>query len=167
MSAAREDAARGAPDGALVAAVSFAAAWGALLALLAALWIRTPFSGPGPMFVAWSVPALVLTLLSARWLRGLGVRQVRVTGPRVAAVLALWAVAALAALLLADLAAELVLDGFVLRRPLRRAGGLALAWLPGAFGLLLSTTGLVAALEARYRIAQGEVGSLVHDRVLP
>ena len=141
-------------------AVALAAAWAAALALLAALWIRTPLSGPGTMFVAWSAPTLALTLLSGRWLRRLALPQVAVTRGRIVALALGWLVAGAAALLLTDAAAELALDGFILRRPLARASGLAVGWLPGVFGLALCVLGLAAALEARYRIAHGWGGSL-------
>jgi hypothetical protein len=58
------------------------------------------------------------------------------------------------ALQINDAAAELALDGFILRRPLLRAAGLSVAWVPGLFGLGLCVGGLAAALVARYRIAQ-------------
>ena len=47
---------------------------------------------------------------------------------------------------------EWLLDGLILRRPLQRAGGVALWWAPGVWGLALSIAGLAAALEARYQI---------------
>jgi hypothetical protein len=131
------------------------AGWAAALTLLAVLWIRTPLSGPGSMFVLWSAPTLALTAFSAWWLRRLALPQVRVTRSRLAALGALWAAAAAAALLLNDRAAELALDGFILRRPLLRTAGLSVAWVPGLFGLALCVVGLAAALEARYRIAHG------------
>ena len=139
-------------------AVSVAAPWAAMLALLAALWIRTPLSGPGAMFLGWSAPALALTAFSAWWLRRLALPQVRVSAARLGTLLALWTGAAAAALLLTDVAAELALDGLILRRPLERAAGVAIGWVPGLFGLGLCVLGLVAALEARYRITHEEVG---------
>ena len=135
-------------------AVGFLAAWIAALALLAVLWIRTPLSGPGPMFAIWSAPALVLAAVTARWLRRLALPQIRVTPARLLVLALLWGIAAAAGLLLTTTAAELALDGFILRRPLLRAAGLALGWLPGVFGLALCVIGLAAALEARYRIAR-------------
>jgi hypothetical protein len=111
------------------------------------------------MFVAWSAPALALAAFSAWWLRRLGLPQLRVTTGRLAALTVLWLVAAAAALLLTDVGAELALDGFILRRPLLRAAGLSVAWVPGLFGLALCVVGLAAALEARYRIAHGEHGA--------
>jgi hypothetical protein len=138
--------------GTAATALGLTAGWAAALALLAGLWIRTPLSGPGPMFVAWSVPALALAVFSAWWLRRLALAQVRVTPGRVAALAVLWLLAVVA-LLLTDAAAELALDGFILRRPLLRAAGLSVAWVPGLFGLGLCVVGLAAALEARYRIA--------------
>jgi hypothetical protein len=110
------------------------------------------------MFVVWSLPALLLTAFSAWWLRRLALPQVRVTRGRLTALASLWLVAAAAALLIGDAAAELALDGLILRRPADRAIGLGVGWLPGLFGLALCVVGLAAALEARYRIAHGEVG---------
>jgi hypothetical protein len=140
--------------GSPAAALGVTAAWAAALALLAALWIRTPLSGPGPMFVVWSLPTAALAALTARWLRRLGLPQVRVTKTRLVTLVALWTIAAAAALLLVDFAAELALDGFILRQPLTRAAALGLAWLPALFGLALCVLGLAAALEARYQIAR-------------
>src|SRR5690606_31804970 len=108
-------------------AVALAASWAAALALLAGLCARTPLSGPGPMFVAWSVPASALTALSVRWLRRLGLAQVPVTRGGLVAIGVAWAAAA-GTLLLTGQAAEIALDGLVLRRPLLRAGGLAIGW---------------------------------------
>ena len=137
-------------------ALGLVAGWASALALLAALWVRTPLSGPGTMFVAWSGPTLLLTALSAAWLRRLAIPQIRVTRGRIAALGVGWALAAVAALSFGDAAAEWALDGFILRRPFLRTAGFTVGWLPGLFGLGLSVAGLAAALEARYRIAHGE-----------
>ena len=143
----------------MTTALMVTAGWAAALTLLAALWIGTPFSGPGRMFLIWSIPTLALTAFTIRWLRGLALPQVRVTRAKLVLIAALWAIAATAALLLAEAGAELALDGFVLRRPLLHAVGLSFAWIPGLFGLALCVTGLASALEARYRIAH-EAGAL-------
>jgi hypothetical protein len=153
VAASTADAVAASTPGSTAAALGVTAAWAAALALLGALWIRTPLSGPGPMFALWSLPAAALAALTVRWLRRLALPQVRVTRARLATLAALWTAAAAAALLLTDFAAELALDGFILRRPLTRAAALGLAWLPALFGLGLCVLGLAAALEARYRIA--------------
>jgi hypothetical protein len=152
----------GAATGSTAIALGLAAGWAATLTLLAGLWIGTPLSGPGPMFVLWSLPALALAAFTAWWLRRLALAQLRVTRGRLAALALLWLVAAVAALLLTDAAAELALDGFILRRPLLRAAGLGVGWVPGLFGLALCVVGLVAALEARYRIANGPPGAALN-----
>ena len=85
------------------------------------------------MFLGWSAPALALTAFSAWWLRRLALPQVRVSSARC------W-------------------RSGPARRPLERAAGVAIGWVPGLFGLGLCVLGLVAALEARYPITHGEVG---------
>ncbi len=135
-----------------------AIAWAGALALLAALWVRSPISGPGRMFVAWSVPALALTLFTSWWLGQLTLVRLRPSRALMGAVIGLWASATV--ITLAGAGAEWALDGFILRRPLQRAVGIGIVWLPGLFGLTLSVAGLAAALEARYRIAHGEAAEL-------
>lgn len=133
-----------------------AGAWASALVVLAGLWIRSPFTGPGPMFLAWTVVAAPLAAWSWNRFRLWNVRQVPrsvlfLTGLAVA-----WA--AVAALAASELAAEMALDGLVMRNAPQRLIGRGLQWLPGLFGLALSVAGLAAALEARYRIRHGEAG---------
>ncbi len=110
------------------------------------------------MFVAWSVPALALTLFTSWWLGQLTLVRLRPSRALMGAVIGLWASATV--ITLAGAGAEWALDGFILRRPLQRAVGIGIVWLPGLFGLTLSVAGLAAALEARYRIAHGEAAEL-------
>lgn len=138
------------------AAVAFAAAWGMALALLAYLWVMSPHGSPGAMFLTWSVPAVILFLVTWEWLRRVGIRQVPTGAGVVVAVLLLWT--GLAALAWSGQGPEWALDGLILRKPLLRWGGRALAWLPGIFGLAVAVAGLAAALEGRYRITHGEAG---------
>lgn len=136
-------------------AVVLAGAWTGALILLAAVWIRSPFTGPGPMFLAWSAVAFPLTLWSWSRFRRWGVRQAPRSGGAVVAVAVAWAVVATAAL--SGRPAIWALDGLILRQPGLRAAGVGLQWLPGVFGLALSVAGLALALEARYRLRRGEV----------
>ena len=62
---------------------------------------------------------------------------------------------------------EWLLDGLILRRPLQRAGGVALWWAPGVWGLALSLAGLAAALEARYRITHDSGSKGVPEHTPP
>lgn len=137
-------------------ATLFAAAWGAALALLAWLWIRSPLAGSATMIAVWSAPALPLLLVTWWWLRKLEVRQVPTGGAVVVGILLAWAAAGLLAW--SGLGAEWALDGLILRRPGLRWGGRVVTWLPAACCLLIAVAGLAASLEARYRIAHGEVG---------
>ena len=60
MSEAQERATVASPAvGSTATALGVTAAWAGALALLAAVWIRTPLSGPGPMFVLYLVSILV------------------------------------------------------------------------------------------------------------
>ena len=102
-------------------ALACVVAWGLALVLLAVVWIRSPFTGPGPMFLGWSSAALVLTAGTVAWLNRLGDRHV----PRGSALLSFvalaWVAAAWASM--TTLGAELALDGLILRRPGIRAVG--------------------------------------------
>src|SRR5690606_3358264 len=69
-------------------ATALAAGWAAALALLAALWVASPFSGPGSMFLLWSLPALALAAYTVVWLRRLRLRQLPL-GPVLLAVVGL------------------------------------------------------------------------------
>lgn len=139
-------------------AVVLAAAWTGALVVLAAVWIRSPFTGPGPMFLAWSAAALPLLVWSWSRFRRWGVKQAPRSRAALLAVAVAWVGVALAAR--SGQPAVWALDGMILRQGGLRALGLGLQWLPGVFGLLLSVAGLALALEARYRLARGEAGSL-------
>jgi hypothetical protein len=108
------------------------------------------------MFLAWTVVAAPLAAWSWSRFRLWEVRQV----PRGVLFLAGLAVAwaAVAALAGSELAAEMALDGLVMRNAPQRLIGRGLQWLPGLFGLVVSVAGLVAALEARYRLREREAG---------
>lgn len=139
-------------------AVVLTGLWILLLLVLAALWVQSPFSGPGRMFLLWSAAAIPLTVWSWTRFRAWGVRQVP-GSPRFLVGLAVaWAL--LAAVSLSTIPGIMAMDGLILRRGLLRWTGKALEWLPGLFGLGLSVGGLAASLEARYRLARGDVG---HD----
>lgn len=131
-------------------ATALAATWTVLLVGLAALWVRSPFLGTGPAFLAWSGPAAVVATISWRWLRGQAIEQIPLSGGLLAAVILAWA----GALWLSTTAvgARLALDGLIMRREELRVLGRALVWLPLLFGLGLSVVGLAASLEARYRL---------------
>ena len=130
-------------------------AWAGVLIMLAIAWVQSPFTGPGPMFVVWSVPAAGLTIGTLVWLDRLEVRHVP-RGPRVrVGIVALWLVAAW--LVVSGIGSEMALDGRIMRAPTFRSMGIVLEWLPGTFGLLLSVAGLATALEARYRVTHGDV----------
>lgn len=144
---------RAAARGATVLAV----AWAAALALLALQWTRTPLSGPGRALLIWSIPAAPLAVFTWAWLRGRAVGRIPLGLGVVAWVAVIWAGVAVTAVL--DPGAEWVLDGLILRRPLERFGGLALAWAPGVWGLAVSVAGLAAALEARYQLARAAAPS--------
>ncbi len=107
------------------------------------------------MFIVWSVPVGGLTVGTLVWFGRVGVHHV----PRGMAVrgtvVTFWVAAAWLAT--SGMGSELALDGLILRDSTLRATGVVLDWLPGGFGLLLSLAGLVAALEARYRVVHGEV----------
>lgn len=138
-------------------AIALAAVWTGALIVLAALWIRSPFTGPGPMFLAWSALAFPLSVWSWARFRRWNVRQT----PRGAGALVglgtVWILVAATSLSLRP--ALWALDGLILRQPALRAVGMGLQWLPGVFGLTLSVAGLAFALEARYRLARGQAGS--------
>src|SRR5688572_27145313 len=130
---------------------ALAVAWTAALALLAYEWTLTPLSGPGPAFLIWSLPALPLAALSWAWLSRLQLGRLRLV-PALEVVIALgWALVALATT--SGVGAEWELDGVILRNAPQRLAGMALWWLPGAWGALLSVAALAAVLEARYRLA--------------
>ena len=130
--------------------IALALAWTAALALLAYEWTLTPLSGPGPAFVIWSLPAIPLAVLSWVWLRGLDLGRLRLGPPLAILVVVVWALVAV--LITTELGAEWELDGVILRNAPQRWAGIALRWLPGVWGALLSVAALAAVLEARYRL---------------
>ena len=133
-------------------ALGMAVAWAAVLGLLAYLWANSPLSGPGRVFLIWSLPALLLATVTTFWIRRLQLRRLRLGPLAFVAITAAWVGAAVIALTGAG--AEWAMDGLILRRRELRLLGVAVQWLPGLFGLALSLAGLAAALEARYRLAR-------------
>lgn len=144
------ESASGGPTGRVTA---LAAAWGGALALLAIEWTRTPVSGPGHAFLIWSLPAVPLAAFTWTWLRRLPVQRIPLGFSTLAPIIVIWAVVGVVTV--NGTGTEWTLDGVILRRPLQRAGGIALWWAPGVWGLTLSVAGLAAALEARYQLARG------------
>jgi len=138
-------------------AVVLSALWVVVLLVLAALWVRSPFSGPGRMFLLWSAAAVPLTLWSWSRFRAWGVRQVPGSPGFLLGLALAWAL--LAAVSVSTIPAIMAMDGLILRRDVLRWTGKGLEWLPGLFGLGLSVAGLAASLEARYRLAHGDVAS--------
>lgn len=128
------------------------AGWVSALLILAALWVRSPWTGPGPMFLGWSAPAALLFGGTWTWLGRIGVTQVPRGRALLTTVALMWAAAAWLAA--SGIGTEMVLDADILRRPFERRVGVALEWLPGVFGLALSVAGLSAGLEARYRVSR-------------
>lgn len=137
-------------------ATALAGAWTAALVVLAVLWVRSPYTGPGYMFVLWSAVALPLTVLSWLRFRSWRVRQVPRSTTFLATTILFWT--AVAVLSASGVGAEMALDALIMRETGMRSLGKALEWLPGVWGALLSVGGLAAALEARYRLAHGEAG---------
>ena len=130
--------------------IALAVAWTAALALLAYEWTLTPLSGPGPAFVIWSLPAIPLAVLSWVWLRRLDLGRLRLGPPLAILVVLVWALVAV--VITTEVGAEWELDGVILRNAPQRWAGIALRWLPGVWGALLSVAALAAVLEARYRL---------------
>jgi hypothetical protein len=131
--------------------IVLAVAWTAALALLAYEWTLTPLSGPGPAFVIWSLPAVPLAVLSWVWLRRLDLGKLRLRPALAISVVLVWVLVAI--VITTELGAEWELDGVILRNAPQRWAGIALRWLPGVWGALLSVAALAAVLEARYRLA--------------
>jgi hypothetical protein len=144
---------------------ALAIGWTAALAVLAFVWTRTPLSGPGPAFLIWSLPALPLAVLSWTWLRQLDLRQLPLRAPLAVLVVVAWTAVALVTA--TGLGAEWQLDGIILRNEPKRIAGIALRWLPGAWGALLSVAGLAAALEARYRLTHADEAPALDQPVIP
>jgi hypothetical protein len=138
------------------AATLLAVLWAVALALLAGAWIQSPFTGPGPMFGLWSAVAAPLALWSLGRPRAWGLGPLPGGVPLLVVAVLAWATAGWASA--SPLPAEWAIDGLILRDAGTRRAGLALAWLPGVFGLALSVAGLAASLEARYRLAHGTSG---------
>lgn len=136
-------------------AVVLCALWVVLLLVLAALWVQSPFSGPGRMFLFWSAAAVPLTVWSWSRFRAWGVRQVPGSPGFLLGLAVAWAL--LAAVSVSTIPGIMAMDGLILRNGLLRWTGKGLEWLPGLFGLGLSVGGLAASLEARYRLAHGDV----------
>lgn len=131
-------------------ALLLALAWTLLLVSLSTLWVWSPFLGEGASFIAWSPPAMALTIWTVRWLRARRIEQVPSSPVLWTAVGILWVLALLAAS--SDLGRRLALDGLIMRESGVRLAGRVLRWAPLAFGCAVAVAGLAAALEARYRI---------------
>lgn len=140
----------GTPSSRATPATLLALAWTLLLASLAALWVWSPFLGEGTSFVAWSPPAMALTIWTVRWLRARRIEQVPSSLGLWTAIAIGWLLALLAAS--TDLGRRLALDGLIMRDPDVRLTGQIVRWAPLAFGCAVAVAGLAAALEARYRI---------------
>ena len=140
----------GAPSGRSTPATLLALGWTLLLASLATLWVWSPFLGEGTSFIAWSPPAMALTLWTVRWLRARRIEEVPSSRLVWITVGAGWMLALLAAS--TDLGRRLALDGLIMREPGIQLAGRVLRWAPLAFGCAIAVAGLSAALEARYRI---------------
>ena len=131
-------------------ATALAAAWAGALTILAFEWTRSPLTGSGHALLIWSIAALPLAAFTWIWLRRLPRLRIPLGFGTLALIVVMWTAAGIIAITTPG--AEWLLDGLVLRRPLQRAGGVALWWAPGVWGLALSLAGLGAALEARYQI---------------
>lgn len=135
-------------------AVMLAALWGVALVLLTVLWVRSPFTGPGSMFLVWSLVAAPLLAWSWNRFRRWDVRLLPRDAAFLAGVAVAWAGVAAAAG--SGIGAEMVLDGLVMRNGLQHAAGRLLHGSPAIFGFALSVAGLVGSLEARHRLARRE-----------
>jgi len=132
-------------------------AWIGTLTALAVLWVRSPWTGPGPMFLSWSWQAGALFAVTWIWLGRLAIQEIPRGVSLLVAIVLAWAVCGW--LVGSGTAAEMALDADILREPVRRHIAVGLEWLPGLFGLALSVAGISVALEARYRVRQrGESG---------
>lgn len=131
-------------------ATLLAIAWTLLLALLAALWVWSPFLGEGTSFIVWSPLAMALAAWTVRWLRARRIEQIPSSRLLWIAVGVGWVLALLGAS--TDLGRRLALDGLIMREPGVQLAGRVLRWAPLAFGCAVAVAGLSAALEARYRI---------------
>ena len=140
-------------------ATGLAAAWAGALTLLAFEWTRSPLTGSGRALLIWSIAALPLATFTWIWLRRLPTLRIPLGFGTLALILVAWTAAGTIAITTPG--AEWLLDGLILRRPLQRAGGVALWWAPGAWGLALSLAGLAAALEARYQITHENGNSVL------
>lgn len=129
--------------------------WGIVLLWLAYLWIRSPFLGGWLLFGNWSLMAIPLGIASwivlRRALPGLRVPTLALVAVGLAWIGAGWVA-------WSGIGPEWMLDGFILRDPLRRWGGVVLRWLPPVLALAVSVGGLSLALEARYRLARSGDG---------
>jgi hypothetical protein len=107
------------------------------------------------MFLVWSAVAAPLTLWSWQRLGRWKIRRVPRSTAALVTLGGLWL--AIAWIARSPLPTIWAMDGLILRQGALRTAGLGLQWLPGLFGFALSVAGLSAALEARYRLAHGEV----------
>ncbi len=125
--------------------------WTLLLLWLAYLWIRSPFLGGRLLFGNWSLGAVPLGIASwillRRALPGLRIPPLLLVLVGLAWIGAGWVA-------WSGIGPEWMLDGFILRDPLRGWGGYVLRWLPTVLALMVSIGGLALALEARYRLRE-------------
>ena len=131
-------------------ATALAAAWAGALTLLALEWTRSPLTGSGRALLIFSIAALPLAAFTWIWLRRFPALRIPLGFGTLALIIVAWTAAGMIAVTAPG--DEWLLDGLILRRPLLRAGGVALWWAPGVWGLALSIAGMAAALEARYQI---------------
>ena len=132
------------------AATAFVVTWTVTLVALAFLWSRTPFLGTGLAYTIWSIPAVIVTTVTWRWIRERAIAQIPHGPWLLSTVILAWLVTL--GLALSGIGADLALDGLILRQNVLRHAGRMLTWLPMVFGALLTVAGLAASLEARYRI---------------
>jgi hypothetical protein len=145
-------------------ATGFIVAWTSLLIGLAILWTRTPFLGTGVPYMIWSIPAVVVTVITWRWIRRRSIAEIPQSAWLLSAMMLLWLITI--GLALSGIGADLALDGLILRRRTLRYTGHTLEWMPMAFGGILTVAGIAASLEARYRIVNDpETSSTPQDPV--
>ena len=146
-------------------ATALAAAWAGALTLLAFEWTRSPLTGSGRALLIFSMAALPVAAFTWIWLRRFPALRIPLGFGTLALIIVAWAAAGM--IVVTAPGDEWLLDGLILRRPLLRAGGVALWWAPGVWGLVLSIAGLAATLEARYQITHYSGSDGVPERTRP
>ena len=120
-------------------ATALAAAWAGALTLLALEWTRSPLTGSGRALLIFSIAALPLAAFTWIWLRRFPALRIPLGLGTLALIIVAWAAAGMIAVTAPG--DEWLLDGLILRRPLLRAGGVALWWAPGAGALRYRSRG--------------------------